>query len=134
MPNEGERNVGKREHIMSKEQMNIFLAYLEEQVTLCKEKEEKLKKEQRTDESIFEKIRGNVFDIFKTIFTVAVKKEQDDTAIRAFFLKKTEDMVKGWKASFEKAAEHNDTDKMQIESIKLEAVGEIRKAFDALIQ
>lgn len=115
--------------MMSKEQMNTFLTYLEEQISLCKEKEEKLKKEQRTDESIFEKIRGNVFDIFKTIFTVAMKKESDEASANAFFVKKLEEMSKSWKVAFDKAAEHNDTEKMQAEHIKLEAVEEIRKVF-----
>ena len=84
----------------------------------------------RGDEAVFEKVRANVYDIFRTILSVAVKTcDGVEEAVRRFFLQRAEQIPSGWAASYEKAKQHDDPVKMQIEQIKLDTVGEIKEYF-----
>jgi len=114
---------------MNKETANEFITYLEKQITACKEQEEKLKKDNRTDERIFAKICGNVYDISKTIFSVAGKGGQKGITQEQFFLDKLVQLTDSWQAAYEKAMVHNDVEKMQVEHIKLDAANKIRTQF-----
>lgn len=109
-----------------KEQQKLE-SYLEERITACKQRSKLLAEEDRKDEGNFEKIRANVYDIFKTILSVAEKTcGEDDLAKRRFFLQKTEQIPANWAASREKAKQNGDAEKMHIESIKLDTVQEIK--------
>ncbi len=114
---------------MNKEKVNEFNAYLDNQITACRQREEEMRKDDRADERIFEKIRGNVYDIFKTVFSVAVKNAGNEAAVQEFFSQKLDQLPVGWQVALEKATAHGDTEKAQIESIKLGTAEEIRKVF-----
>ena len=102
----------------------------EQEIAACGQREQELLADDRADEAVFEKIRANVYDIFRTILSVAVKTcKGEEEAVRRFFLQRAEQIPAGWAASYEKAKEHNDPVKMQIEQIKLNAIGEIKQAF-----
>lgn len=104
--------------------------YLQEQVASCARRKEKLLAEERPDEAVFEQVRGNIYDIFRSVLSVAAEKYRDDAqAGREFFRLKLEQIPSGWQASYEKAREHDDTVKMQLESIKLAAARDIRENF-----
>ena len=105
-----------------------IVAYFDEQVALCKEKEQICAADGRGDESVFEKIRGNVYDIFRTIFAVAVRLHgEDGEAVAAFFKGKLNGMPTGWQAERDNAAAHGDEAKAHIEDVKLDTVRRIRE-------
>ena len=114
---------------MNKEKTNKFLEYLEKQMDTCKQREREMLEDARTDERIFEKIQGNVYDIFKTVYLVAMKNGEDDVAVKNFFLQKLEQLPIGWKEALDKAMAHGDVQKVQIERIKLDVAEEIHTVF-----
>jgi hypothetical protein len=104
--------------------------YFEERIASCVLRSQELLAEERTDEASFEKIRANVYDIFKTILSVAVKTGRGDAAaVRRFFTEKAAEIPSSWEAAYEKASQHQDAVKMQIERIKLDTIEEIRERF-----
>ncbi len=112
------------------EQLQKFDAYLEERIGACKERSEQLAAEDRKDEGNFEKVRANVYEIFKTIRSVAERVcGGDDFAGKRFFLQKAEEIPASWSASYDKAKQHGDLEKMHIESIKLDTIREIKDRY-----
>ena len=113
-----------------KQKIETFTAYLENSIAGCVEQEKALIADERKDEAIFEKIRANVYNIFRTILGVAVQNcGEDADKIRERFLKQIEHIPASWNASYEAAKQHNDTAKVQIEEIKLAVVQEIKTEF-----
>ena len=109
------------------EQQRKFESYLDEQIADCKQRSKLLAEDDRMDEGNFEKVRANVYDIFKTILAVAERVcGEDDLAKRAFFLQKAEQIPTSWTASYEKAKQNGDVKKMHVESIKLDTIREIK--------
>ena len=109
------------------EQQRKFESYLDEQITACKRRSQLLAEDDRMDEGNFEKVRANVYEIFKTILSVAERIcGGDDSAKRAFFVQKAEQLPAGWRASYAKAKQNGDIEKMHIESIKLDTIQEIK--------
>ena len=104
--------------------------YLQEQIVSSARKKERLLADERPDEAVFEQVRGNIYDIFRSVLSVAAEKYEDDAgAGREFFRQKLEQIPSGWQASYEKARDHGDTVKMQLESIKLAVARDIRESF-----
>lgn len=116
---------------INNQQQNAFFSYFDRKIADCRQRETVLLKDDRTDEAVFEKIRANVYNIFKTIFTTAIKtsKDHDSDDVQRFFLLKTEQIPASWRESYCKAKQYEDTEKMQLELIKLETAEEIRSAF-----
>lgn len=113
-----------------KQKIDQLNRYFEEQISLCRQKEQALREDARQDEGTFEKIRANIFDIFRTVLSAGVKAHPDDPdALKAFFLQRLQQIPSGWKASYEKASQHGNTAQMAIEEIKLKALSEIQQTF-----
>ncbi|MDE6280403.1 MAG: hypothetical protein K2M15_01205 [Oscillospiraceae bacterium] len=109
------------------EQQRKFESYLDEQIVACKQRSQLLAEDDRIDEGNFEKVRANVYEIFKTILSVAERVcGKDDSAKRDFFLQKAEQIPTSWTASYEKAKQNGDVEKMHIERIKLDTIQEIK--------
>lgn len=109
------------------EQQQKLESYLDEQITACQQHSKMLAKDDRMDEGNFEKIRANVYEIFKTILSAAERVcEKDELAKRAFFLQKAEQIPTSWRTSYETAKQNGDVRKMHIESIKLDTIQEIK--------
>ncbi|MDE7214168.1 MAG: hypothetical protein K2N42_06280 [Anaeroplasmataceae bacterium] len=109
---------------------NKFEVYLDEHISACKQQSRLLAEDGRMDEGNFEKVRANVYEIFKTILSVSQKVcGNDDLARKNFFLEKLEQIPTSWKDSYEKAKEHGEVEKMHIESIKLKTIQEIKDTF-----
>lgn len=69
------------------EQQQKFDLYLDERITACKQRSTQLTADHRMDEGNFEKVRANVYEIFKTILSVAEKVcGEDNFARKRFFL------------------------------------------------
>lgn len=112
------------------EQQQKFECYLDEQIAACKQRSKRFAADDRMDEGNFEKIRANVYEIFKTILFAAEKVcGKDDLAKKRFFLQKVEQIPTSWTASYEKAKQHGDVGQMHIESIKLDTIREIKNQY-----
>lgn len=118
---------------MIEKQQQALHVWFGDQIRACKENQEKLYLDERTDEANFEKIRANVYDIFRTILSVAVENGKGDReAVKRFFMEKTEKIPANWIAAYDKANQHGDEEQMQIETIKLDTVQEIKQKFLAV--
>ena len=107
--------------------------YLEERASACKERGLELAAQGRGDEAAFEKVRANVYDIFRTVLEAALRiGDGDDGAARRFFLMKAEQIPSSWKAARERAALHDDEERLMVEGLKLDTAREIRARFDEL--
>ena len=104
--------------------------YFNDQIAVCDRRNKELLADERMDEATFETVKANVYDIFRTILSVAVKTcKGDPGAVQRFFVQKAEQIPSNWTVSYEKAKENNDAIKMQIEQIKLDTIHEIRENF-----
>ncbi len=63
------------------EKIKLMNNYFENQIALCKRKEKDLLEDDRADEASFQKIKANVYDIFRTILSVWLKR-QDTTILK----------------------------------------------------
>ncbi len=112
------------------EQKRKLVSWFDEQITICKQRSELFAADDRMDEGNMEKVRANVYDIFKTILSVAEKVcGEDNLAIKNFLLQKAEQIPANWATAYEKARQHEDVEKMHIESIKLDTIREIKDMF-----
>lgn len=115
---------------MIEQKVSKLNRYFEEQIAMCNQRNKKLLDDERTDEATFEKVKANVYDIFRTIFSVAVKTSKGEPdAVRRFFVQKIEQIPSSWVTAYDKAKQHNDTVKMCLEQIKLDTIGEIKENF-----
>ena len=102
--------------------------FFEQRIAVCNEKQRELQKENCSDEADFEKIKANVYDIFKTVLSAGKKQYGDDSLkVRKFLLGKLEQISSDWAASYEKAEQNDDTRKMCIEKIKMNTAQDIRE-------
>ncbi len=105
-------------------------SYFDEKIRICGQRNKELLADERIDEATFEKVKANMYDIFRTILSVAVETcKGDPEAIRCFFMLRAEQIPSNWAAAYDKAKQHNDAVKMQIEQIKLDTIGEIKNQF-----
>lgn len=107
------------------EKIDAMNEYFDLEIVACNARRDALLADSRADEADFEKIRANVFDIFKTILKVAEKTPD----VRAFFETKAEEIPTNWQESYDKAKMHGDELKMHNECIKIDAITEIRAEF-----
>lgn len=113
-----------------KEKQSKFQNFFEEQITLCEQRYSQLLADGRGDEATFEKIKGNIYDIFRTVLSVAVKTCADDAeAVGGFFRLRIEQIPSSWELAYEKAKEHNDVNRMHLEQTKLDVVRQIKEQF-----
>lgn len=111
--------------------MEHLIKFLEARICKCRERAAELEKDFRKDEAVFEKVRENVYDIFKTVLHVAnAQHGRDEAAVRLFFESRLNQIPAAWAASLEKARLHGDENKALIEEIKLAAVSDIKAALE----
>ncbi len=104
-----------------------FEQYFEEQIEACEWRGKLLIADDRMDEGNFERIKANVYEIFRTILSAADRVCGEDVlAKKRFFLEKAEQIPASWRTSYEMARQHEDDEKMHLESIKLDTVREIK--------
>jgi len=111
--------------------MEDMLRFLEVRIAACRERAEELEKDLRKDEAVFEKVRENVYDIFRTVLNVAEKQHGDDEeAIRSFVASRLRQIPSSWRQSLEAARQHGDTQKALMEEIKLSVIDDITAVFE----
>lgn len=108
-------------------------SYFDEKIAICGRRSGELVAEERIDEATFEKIKANVYDIFRTVWSAALRTcKGDPDAAGRFFVQKTEEIPANWAAAYDRAKQYNDAAKMQIEQIKLDTIGEIKDSFSEI--
>ena len=76
------------------QRMNDFFA---ERIAGCEQRGTALKADERGDEAVNEKVRANIFDVFRTVLSAAEKAGRGDTkAVRSFFRDRLEIIPSGW--------------------------------------
>ena len=108
--------------------MEQFLDYIKESIEKANKEEQSLIAQDRKDEANLMKIRANIYGICQTIYEV-VSKTNSGEALKEEYLKKLTVIPQNWKASYDKAKEHNDVEKILIEEIKLDLIEEVKKKF-----
>lgn len=107
--------------------------YFADRIAQYKKLGQELTSDDRADEAVFAKVQMNVYDIFNTIFSVAVKTSgQDDQKIVQFFLTRIQQIPQSWHTALANAEKHGETEKAHIERIKLDVVAEIQKEFERI--
>ncbi len=115
------------------EKLSNFSNYFETQIALCNRRRDALLADGRADEATFEKVRANIYDIFRTVLSVAVQHcEGHPDAVGQFFLLRLQNIPESWEAAYESAKSHNDTEKICLEQLKLDTVAQIRERFTDL--
>lgn len=105
-------------------------AYFESKISYYKADAIFLASDNRLDEAVFAKVQMNVYDIFNTLFSAAIKSYGSDTDnVRDFFLKKMEEIPENWLVSLQRAEQYGDAKKAYIEQKKLDAAIQIKKEF-----
>ena len=103
-------------------------AYFEERIAACRTAATALNTDGRADEGVFEKIRMNVFDIFRQVYSASGRSCGSNEQKRLEFLRKQLDAIPStWQTSLEAARNHGDIKKAHIEQIKLAAAAEIQQ-------
>ena len=102
--------------------------FFRQRIAGCNERQRELQKENCNDEANFEKIKANVYDIFKTVLSVGMKQHGEDSSkAQEFLIKKLEQISSDWASSYEKAKQNDDSKKMCIEKIKMNTAQDIRE-------
>lgn len=108
-------------------------SYFDREINQCKILSRNLMEDGREDEAIFAKIRGNVFEIFNTIFNVGIRSSSGfDERVYQFFLERLEQILQNWEHSRENAKNYHEAEKEFIESIKLETANQIKGEFQRI--
>lgn len=103
-------------------------AWLDSQIAACAVRKKALCADEKKDEANFEQIRMNVYNIFKSVLSVAAAYSSED-AQDAFFERRLETIPQAWHEALAKAEAYQDVERAQIERIKLEALENIRGHF-----
>lgn len=115
---------------MIKEKCNQTHQYFQAAKQECQSQIAALQADHRADEAVFMKIRLNVFEIFHSVFSVAENTEQEEASkLTAFFRMRLDNIPRSWETALEKAKQHENTEAIFIENIKLDTVTQIRVAF-----
>lgn len=118
---------------MNKVKRENTLSYFSDRIAYFKNLAQELASDDRTDEAVFSKVQTNVYDIFHTIFSVAVQTAgQDDEKVVQFFLTKIQQIPQSWHTALDHAVQHGETEKAHMERIKLDAVEQIKKEFERI--
>lgn len=109
------------------------VSYFTDRIAQHRKLVQELTSDDRADEAVFAKVQMNVYDIFNTIFSVAVKTSgQDDQKVVQFFLLRIQQIPQSWRTALANAEQHGETEKAHIERIKLDVVAEIQKEFERI--
>lgn len=100
--------------------------FFDSRIADCAARRDALISEQRFDEADMEKIRGNVYDIFRTVLGAAERACGDEAGAREFFRLRSEQIPTAWHDSLAKASAHGDDVKAAIERVKIEAIEDIK--------
>ena len=111
---------------MNEEKQKHIMDYFTDMIAQLQTQAQALTADDRADESVFAKIRMNVYDIFRTVFSAGLKiTGQDGEKAVQFLLTKLRQIPESWRTALTAAEAHGDSGKAHTERIKLEAAEEI---------
>ena len=111
---------------------DCLMDWLGQQAAACEAHRVELAAEGRADEATFERIRYNVYDLFRTTVGAVHRAEPDEKAAWWLFERRLNDIPSTWQRSHDLAELHGDVKKAHIERIKLDAAAEIRARYEEL--
>ena len=118
---------------MIEQKISKLNGYFDKEISLCEQRSKNLLADDRADEAAHEKIKANVYGIFRTILSVAVKTGKGDPdAVRHFFFLKIQQIPSNWTTAYDQARHHDYTVKFQFEQIKLDTASRIRETFTTI--
>lgn len=117
---------------MNIEKKERFIGYLDERTSAVQADIVRLIEDDRRDEADFEKIRGNIFQIIKTIVQASGRISENEEEQIQFVDSRLTAFAEDWKEAMAKAAKHNDEKRILQEQVKLEAIDEIRSNFERI--
>ncbi|NLO08560.1 MAG: hypothetical protein GX129_01655 [Clostridiales bacterium] len=113
-----------------------YINYIDEKIAEHNSISEQHKIDDRKDESDLEKIKVNIYEIFRTLFLSDIKQlegknigEKADINIYGGFLLRFDTIPTNWKMSLDKAIEHGDTTKQVIEEHKMSVAKGLKDRF-----
>lgn len=106
---------------------NRIEAYFEDQIAACQTAAAALNGDDRADEAIFQRIRRNVFDIFRAVYLAGSNVHTEENARIHFLSKRLDEISDNWRTAQNIAREHGSSERAFVEQIKLEAAAEIRQ-------
>jgi len=113
-----------------------YLAYINEKIAEHDNLHKQYKADDRKDEANLEKIKINIYEIFKTLFINDIKQLQGknlenikDINIYGGYLLRFDTIPVNWKKSLSMAKEHGDIVKQVIEECKLAVADELKEKF-----
>lgn len=113
-----------------------YITYIDEKIDEHNNSGEQFKADNRNDEADLEKVKVNIYEIFKTLFLSDIKQLEGkdlsgikDIGVYGGFLLRFDTIPNNWRASLDKAIEHGDTTKQVIEEYKLTVAGELKDKF-----
>ncbi len=107
------------------------ISYFADKISQCNNLSLQLASDDRKDEAVFAKVQMNVYDIFSTVFSAAVKAAgQDDQKVVQFFADRIQQIPQSWHIALANAEKFNQTEKAHIERVKLDTATEIKAAFE----
>lgn len=115
---------------MDESKKKEFMAYLDANIAECARSSAVLKADDRGDESVFARVRGNIFEVFKTVFIAMCGASRGDgERLYGMYTEKLHTIPENWITSKSRAEEHGDAEKLHTETVKLDAVREIEAEF-----
>lgn len=113
-----------------KQKIEAMNDYFSRQIAACGQREQALRADDRKDEAVFERIRANVYDIFRTILSAAVRaKGEDAQGVQTFFQQRLKTIPAAWETARQEAERYGDENRALLERIKLETAREIETQF-----
>ncbi|MDF2589281.1 MAG: hypothetical protein K0S41_3122 [Anaerocolumna sp.] len=118
-----------------------YLNYLDDKLQVSNKIITNLNVDGKNDEANLEKIRYNVYGIFKTLLLATEKKIQGKSKLASEiadefhkeYLATFDKIPTNWTQNFNKAKEHGNTTEMITEEIKLAVVDELRESYITMI-
>lgn len=111
--------------------MEEFKSFLEQQAAAYEGRRMALAADGREDESVLERIRGNVYGIFVSVVEAA-EKNVPEQGRAAFVRNNLERIPSGWRVAHQKAVERGDAVRIAQEEAKLAAIDDVMLAFERL--
>ena len=108
--------------------MNEFKEYIETKIMELAAESKNLDENYRQDDAVFVKIKANVYDVCKTVFSV-FEKTKKESSLYNDYINKQYEFEKTWSDSADKAKEFGDAKKLVAEEAKLEALADIKAKF-----
>ncbi|CRZ35531.1 hypothetical protein DFR55_11521 [Herbinix hemicellulosilytica] len=117
-----------------------YLSFLNEKIEGYKRTVEAYKAEGRKDEAELERIKANLYELFKALFITDTKQLEGkdlsrykDINLFADFLLRFDTIPANWKVFLEQAKENNDKVRQIIEETKLEIVMDLKEKLISMV-